>query len=72
MLTRESALQKVSKRSPTGTETRLTVAPGVLPDETVRRIIDDCLVPAMVETFLYRKQTASNQEERQHNGKQQP
>jgi hypothetical protein len=51
-------------------QSSLHVDPAWLPDDALRRIIDDCVVPAMVEAFLNRKQRASNPQEEQHNGKQ--
>jgi hypothetical protein len=52
-----------SKRRRKRREIELRTDMNWLPDEAVRRFIDDCLVPTMVKQYLTEKQRTSESEE---------
>jgi hypothetical protein len=56
-------LSLVAARAPGSREhagTRLVIKPECLPDEILRRIIDESIVPALVEKYLSEKSRSSN------------
>jgi hypothetical protein len=45
-------------------DARLSIPASIFSEESARRIIDDWLVPVLVERFIRRKETSSKSDER--------
>jgi hypothetical protein len=50
----------------------LTILPGTFSDETVRALIDTCIIPALLDEFLHTEKIFSESRKEKHNGDQQP
>lgn len=72
--------QRVQSDEPDGHEKQrqvvrqvsVQIASSCLPDEVVRGIIDDWVVPVMLDQFLRKKKNLRLSEEQMHNGDQLP
>jgi hypothetical protein len=68
----KSSSKKISASFRKLAQADLDIAPTWIPDQALQAIIDDWLVPAMVNEYLRSKKETRGSDEQKHNGDQLP